>query len=410
VSSDDARLIRDTVESARRRRSNLPAELFDFIEDLLLLRRRGKLEEDFMLRFQQLTGPVMAKAVEDTAFYCYPRFAALNEVGGDPNQFGISAQRFHQFCQEQQKSWPFSMLATSTHDTKWGGDTRARLAVLSERPQQWIEAVRRWSAMNEKNKSENLPDRKMEYLFYQALVGAWSLSKDRAVAYVEKAAREAKEHTGWQQPVQAYENALQRFVAESMDDKNFMSDVENFVSQIADAGWVNSLAQTLVKITAPGVPDFYQGAELWDLFLTDPDNRQSVDYDQRVKLLKQANKLSAKEAWEQRKSGLAKLWLIRKGLELRRRFESLATGAKYEPLAIRGTKAEHVLAFMRGGDVITVMTRFVAAFECDWKDTAIKLPTGAWRNYLTDTPVDSGSIAALTAHFPVALLVKDLEQ
>ncbi len=148
----------------------------------------------------------------------------------------------------------------------------------------------------------------MEYLFYQSLVGSWPLSKDRAVAYIEKAAREAKEHTGWQQPDQAYEDALRHFVTESMDDKNFMSDVENFVSQIADAGWVNSLAQTLVKMTAPGVPDFYQGSETWDLFLTDPDNRRSVDYDQRAGLLMQAKKLSAEEAWEQRReSGIAKI-------------------------------------------------------------------------------------------------------
>jgi (1->4)-alpha-D-glucan 1-alpha-D-glucosylmutase len=408
VSHDDARLIRDTIETARRDKPSLPAELFDFTEDLLLLRRRGKIEEDFVLRFQQLTGPVMAKAVEDTAFYCYPRFAALNEVGGDPDQFGISTQRFHQVCQEQQKAWPSSMLATSTHDTKWGGDTRARLAILSERPQQWIEAVRRWSAINKSRRSENLPDRKMEYLFYQALVGAWPLSKDRAMAYVEKAAREAKENTGWQRPVQAYEDALRRFIAESMDDKSLMSDVENFVSQIADAGWVNSLAQTLVKITAPGVPDFYQGSELWDLFLTDPDNRQSVNYDQRTILLKQAKKLSAKEAWEQRESGLAKLWLIAKVLELRRRSESLDGESKYQPLTIKGSKANHVLAFMRG-KVITVVPRLAGGFDGDWKDTTIEQPAGIWKNYLTEDSVDSGSIAALTSHFPVALLVKDLK-
>jgi (1->4)-alpha-D-glucan 1-alpha-D-glucosylmutase len=409
VSNTDARLIHQTADSARQHHSDLPAELFDFIEDLLLLRRRGKLEEDFVLRFQQLTGPVMAKAVEDTAFYCYPRFAPLNEVGGDPNQFGISALRFHQLCQEQQKAWPSSMLATATHDTKWGGDVRARLAVLSERPQQWIEAVRRWSAMNQGKRSENMPDRKIEYLFYQALVGAWPLSKDRAAAYIEKAAREAKERTGWQQRVQPYEEALRRFVTESMDDNKFMSDVENFVSQIADAGWVNSLAQTLVKMTAPGVPDFYQGSELWDLFLTDPDNRRSVDFDLRAGLLKKAKKLSAEEAWAQHESGLAKLWLIRKGLELRRRSESLGNGAKYEPLAVHGTKAGHVLAFMRARNVITIVPRLIGALDGDWKDTAIELPAGAWQNFLTETPVDGGSIASLTAHFPVALLVKGLE-
>ncbi len=194
------------------------------------------------------------------------------------------------------------------------------------------------------------------------------------------------------------------------DDKNFMFDVEGFVSQIVDMGRINSLAQTLVKITAPGVPDFYQGAELWDLVLTDPDNRRPVDFNLRNRLLKEAKKLSAEEAWQQRESGMAKLWLIKRALKLRRDIKSFGPAGKYEPLAVNGTNAAHVLAFMRGGNVITIVPRLIGAFDGDWKDTAVVLPTGTWQNVLTETLVEGGSMAALTAHFPaVALLVKDLD-
>ncbi|HTA30622.1 MAG TPA: malto-oligosyltrehalose synthase, partial [Candidatus Cybelea sp.] len=241
VSKQDARLINAAAAAARDHLRCLPGELFSFLAELLLFRQRGKLEEDFVLRFQQMTGPIMAKSVEDTAFYCYARFAGLNEVGGDPGRFGISLAAFHQSCQRQQNQWPASMAATATHDTKWGGDVRARLALLSERPNEWIEAVRRWSKLNEPKRSRSGPDRKMEYLFYQALVGAWPLTKERALAYVQKAAREAKEHTRWRQPVPDYEQALQNFVGQAMEDDRFLSEVEIFVAPILDMGWINSL-------------------------------------------------------------------------------------------------------------------------------------------------------------------------
>jgi (1->4)-alpha-D-glucan 1-alpha-D-glucosylmutase len=410
VSKRDARLIHAAATAARTHRRDLPAELFDFLEALLLLRRRGGLEDDFVLRFQQLTGPIMAKSVEDTAFYCYARFAALNEVGGDPGQFGLSVAIFHQLCQRQQALWPGSMAATATHDTKWGGDVRARLALLSERPREWIEAVRRWSKMNDPKRRRNWPDRKMEYFFYQALVGAWPLAQDRMLAYMQKAAREAKENTRWRQPVPEFEEALQSFVKEAMEDSRFMAEVERFVTPLLDPGWINSLAQTLVKLTATGVPDIYQGTELWDLNLADPDNRRSVDFASRRQWLNEAKRLTAEEAWRRRESGLAKLWLIWKVLDFRRRHPGYfgASGA-YGPLPVSGAEASRVLAYMRGRGTIIVAPRLVGSFNGEWADTNVDLPAGRWRNVLTDSPVVSGLMKELTARFPMALLLLEEE-
>ena len=408
IGKQDARLIRAAAVAARNFRQDLPAELFDFLEELLLLRRCGHLEEDFALRFQQLTGPIMAKAVEDTAFYCYPRFAALNEVGGDPGRFGLSVPDFHQWCQCQQTLWPGSMAATSTHDTKWGEDARARLALLSECPYEWIKAVRRWSEMNEPKRRQNWPDHKMEYLFYQALVGAWPLPKDRALTYAQKAAREAKEHTDWQRPKPDYEQALQSFVSQAMEDTTFLADVEKFVAPLLDLGWVNSLAQALVKMTATGVPDFYQGTELWNLSLPDPDNRSPVDFTLRRKCLAEAKVLSAEEVWHQRKNGLPKIWLISKVLAFRQLHPALfGILSAYERLPVQGSRAHHVLAFIRGQGAVTVAPRLVATLEGGWEDTMIELPTGRWRNVLTDSPVATGRMAELLAAFPVALLLRD---
>jgi (1->4)-alpha-D-glucan 1-alpha-D-glucosylmutase len=408
VSKQDARLIHAAAAAARDHLRCLPGELFSFLAELLLLRHRGKLEDDFVQRFQQMTGPIMAKAVEDTAFYCYARFAGLNEVGGDPGRFGISLAAFHQSCQRQQNQWPASMAATATHDTKWGGDVRARLALLSERPNEWIEAVRRWSKLNEPKRSHDAPDRKMEYLFYQALVGAWPLTKERALAYVQKAAREAKEHTRWRQPEPEYEQALQNFVGQAMDDDRFLSDVERFVTPILDLGWINSLAQTLVKMTATGVPDIYQGTELWDLSLADPDNRRPVDLALRQQLLARARRLSAEEAWRGRQSGLTKLWLIWKVLEARRRHSAFFGAAgDYEALPVSGAKAPHVIAYMRGRSAVTVVPRLVGSLAGPWADTLIRLPPGPWKNVLTDSRVASGQMAELVSRFPVALLLKE---
>jgi (1->4)-alpha-D-glucan 1-alpha-D-glucosylmutase len=408
VSKRDARLIRAAATAARQHRQDLPEELFNFLEELLLLRRRGELEDDFVLRFQQLTGPIMAKAVEDTAFYCYGRFLALNEVGGDPSRFGVSAPAFHQWCQRQQTLWPRSMAATSTHDTKRGSDVRARLALLSEMPQEWITAVRHWSKMNEGKRRQKWPDRKAEYVFYQTLVGAWPLSLDRVLAYMQKAVREAKENTDWCQPVPEYEEALQDFITGAFGDPEFMADLGEFASRLLDPGWINSLAQTLVKLTAPGVPDIYQGAELWDLSLADPDNRRSVDFALRKRLLTEAKTLSAEEVWRRRATGMPNLWLIWKVLNARRCHPDLfGRSGRYEPLPVQGEKAPHVLAFARGEGAVTVVPRLAAGINGAWADTAVEIPAGHWRNALTDEPIANGRMTELVPHFPVALLLRE---
>ena len=310
-----------------------------------------KLENEFVARFQQLTGPVMAKGVEDATFYCFNRFLSLNEVGGDPGKFGVSAEEFHQFCREQQKKQPHSMLASSTHDTKRSEDVRARLNLLSEIPGEWRATVLRWSNINACHRRGPWPDRNMETLFYQTLVGAWPLPAGRALACMEKFAREAGQHTTWSAPDERYENALWNFVVESLRDPEFTMDLEQFVARLADAARVNSLAQTLIKLTAPGVPDIYQGCELLDFSLVDPDNRRPVDFEIRRRLLAEAKKLPVENIWERRDEGLPKIWLIHKTLKLRARKAKLF-GGDYEPLFARGEMAKHIVAFIRGGGAI----------------------------------------------------------
>jgi (1->4)-alpha-D-glucan 1-alpha-D-glucosylmutase len=387
----------------------LAPEVFDFLNDLLLLRARGDLENEFVARFQQLSGPAMAKGVEDTVFYCSNRFIALNEVGGDAEAFGVSVEKFHDFCRRQRKQWPNSMLGTATHDTKRGEDARARLAVLSEMSQAWIEQVGRWSAANQRRRRGNWPDRNAEYMFYQTLVGAWPLSPERAVEFMLKATAEAKQFTNWTEPNEAYRAALTGFVKDTMADAEFMAEAGQFVSSLLDHGWRNSLSQTLIKLTAPGTPDFYQGAELWDLNLVDPDNRRPVDFALRQKLLGQLEALSPEEIWRQRGEGLPKLWLIRQTLRLRKKQpEWFASEASYEPLFARGAKASCALAFLRGGVMAVMAPRLPVALAGDWAGTTLELPPGTWRNELTGEswPGNSVPLDQALARFPVALLIK----
>jgi (1->4)-alpha-D-glucan 1-alpha-D-glucosylmutase len=200
-------------------------------------------------------------------------------VGGDPGQFGVSPAAFHQACLEAQQRWPYRMLATATHDTKQSEDVRVRIHLLSEIPARWAEAVRRWAARNERHRRGGWPDRNTEYLLYQTLVGAWPLEVDRALTYMEKAIREAKVHTSWTHMNPDYEEAVRGFVTDVLSDPEFTSDLAAFVAPLVQPGRVNALAQTLLKLTAPGVPDLYQGTEVWNLSLVDPDNRRPVDYD-----------------------------------------------------------------------------------------------------------------------------------
>ncbi len=347
----------------------------------------------------------MAKGVEDTAFYCFNRFASINEVGGDPGKFGAGAKEFHKFCGELQKHWPHTMLASSTHDTKRSEDVRARLNLLSEIPGEWRETVLRWSNINACHRRGQWPDRNMEILFYQTLAGAWPLTSGRALAFIEKSAREAGQHTTYAAPDQRYENALWNFTVESLRDPEFTMDMEQFVARLDDAACVNSLAQTLIKLTAPGVPDIYQGNETRDFSLVDPDNRRPVDFESRRRLLAEIKKLPVKKIMERRGEGLPKIWLIRKTLKLRARKKKMFDG-NYEPLFARGEKAKHAVAFMRGGGAITIVPRLVLGLK-NWGETFVKLPRGHWRNEFTgETFAGFARLSELSKKFPVALLVR----
>jgi (1->4)-alpha-D-glucan 1-alpha-D-glucosylmutase len=247
---------------------------------VLLLRVTGPSESEFAMRFQQLTGPVMAKGVEDTAFYRFNRLVALNEVGGDPSRFGESLTDFHAANQAAQRHWPTRMLSSSTHDTKRSEDVRIRIALLSEMPGRWAEEARAWQRLNAGKRRGGLPDGNTEYLLYQTLVGTWPISEQRLLEYMLKAVREAKTHTSWTDPNEEYEAALAAFVKRCLGDAELVSRLEAFVAELTPHWHVTSLAQTLLRLTSPGAPDIYQGAELWDLSLVDPDNRRPVGSNQ----------------------------------------------------------------------------------------------------------------------------------
>lgn len=401
----DIAAIKAAVHLACENRLDLPAELFAFIHALLVQPQRGVAAKNFVARFQQLTGAVMAKGTEDTAFYCFNRFVSLNEVGGNPKKFGIHPGDFHQHLQQQQKAWPYTQLTTSTHDTKRAEDVRARLNVLSEIPEVWAETVRRWSAMNAGHRENEFPDRNAEYFFYQTLAGAWPVSEERMQAYMEKATHEAKQHTDWTTRNMPYEMALRKFIAETLSDAAFVADLEQFLAKISEAAAINSLAQTLIKLTVPGVPDIYQGCELWDLSLVDPDNRRPVNFGLRKKLLEEADSISAEQAWERRAEGLPKLWLIRKALKRRARIDNFPD-LDYEPIAAQGAKSTHVVAFSRGGRIVTIVPRLPLKLNNDWQDTALQLP-GHWRNEFTgESYADEIRMENLFQKFPVALLVR----
>jgi (1->4)-alpha-D-glucan 1-alpha-D-glucosylmutase len=407
VDNDDIRYINEAVENAKSVGNAVDGDLFEFLRELLLLRVRGELESELVMRFQQLTGPVMAKGVEDSAFYCFNRLTALNEVGGCPSAFGVSIHEFHAACLETQSRWPQTMLATSTHDTKRSEDVRARLALLSEIPERWAPAVWRWAAMNERHRSGGMPDRNAEYLLYQTLVGAWPIETGRVVAYMEKASREAGTHTSWTNPNQEYEKALRAFVETALVERDFLSDLEKFVSQLVKPGRINSLAQTLIKLTAPGVPDIYQGTEIWSLTLVDPDNRGQIDYDRRRKLLADLADATLKEIVARDDEGMTKLWTIRQTLHLQRRHpELIGPSASYRPLIAKGEQAQHLIAFMRNDQAITVVPRLVIKLNGNWRATSLELPQGEWCNELDSRRQWRGKIALrdLLAEFPIALL------
>ncbi|MEX1178873.1 MAG: malto-oligosyltrehalose synthase [Nitriliruptor sp.] len=416
---DDRRYITEAVTRARARRPDLDEPL-DLLAELLLLEQGGPGSADFVMRFQQLTGPVMAKGVEDTTFYRFLRFVAVNEVGGDPGHLGTTVAAFHAANEQRQRDHPTTMLTTSTHDTKRSEDVRARLAGLTEVPELWVRSVAEWRELAARHRGEDGPSGEHELLLLQTLVGAWPIDADRVVAYLRKAAREGKRHTAWIDGDERYEADLERATRGLLADPDAVALVEAMVDVIGPAGRWTSLAQTLLKLTSPGVPDVYQGTELWDLSLVDPDNRRPVDLERRQQLLGEmlADPPHPVELLGRTAEGLPKLWVTARALQLRRdRPADLGPGGRYTALPASGARADHVVAFTRGDDVAVVVPVRVLAlgarFESwAWGETTIALPPGRWRCVLSGHVVDSHGampVGDVLAAFPVALLVRDGE-
>lgn len=411
ITDEDRKQISEAIACAKARRQDIDAGLFDFMCEVLTLGTRGGLESEFLLRFQQFTSPVMAKGVEDTAFYCYNRMIGLNEVGGAPDREGITVDEFHSYFEHMQKTSPLTMTTLSTHDTKRGDDVRARLAALTEVPGEWKAAQQRWAEMNAEFKTGKYPDANTETFLYQTLIGAWPISKERLTAYMEKATREAKEQTSWTQQNAEFDQAVRDFIERILNSKKFVADLESLVGRIARGGYVNGLAQALVRYMAPGVPDTYQGSEMWDFRLVDPDNRTPVDYQQRQKLLDELKAgVKPEEIMQRVESGLPKLWVTYSALALRNRHpEWFGAEGEYTPLRGTGTKSEQVTAFLRGKNVATVVPRWTIKLGDTWAGTTLDLPQGNWRNVLTGDTVRGGrvEVQALLTRFPVALLEKE---
>jgi (1->4)-alpha-D-glucan 1-alpha-D-glucosylmutase len=498
--------VESAVADAVARNPSIDVAVFHFIRDTLLLQypnpgsdanRREQCE--FAGRFQQLAAPVTAKGVEDTAFYVYNRLLSLNEVGGDPAQFGVSPDALHKYLRERQSRWPYALSALTTHDTKRSEDARARIDVLSEIPDEWQRCIERWSKVNERHRlavgASTAPDRNEEYMLYQSLIGAWPLAGrplppspspgtpgegrgeglffensrkdphhdplpeyregetdaaprqvsfvDRIQQYMQKALREAKVHATWTEPNEAYENAIAQFVARILDPGHsgeFLADFDRFAAEVSHWGMLNSLSQTLLRLTAPGVPDTYQGTELWDFSLVDPDNRRPVDYSLRRRLLDslQAQALAAgsdrremaRELLGNWEDGRVKMYVTRQVLQCRRQQPGLFTHGEYLPLIPTGPRRDHVFAFARRlGEKIAVVIipRLFARLSPDakslplgeaiWQDTHCPVPGGEMstrlHNVFTGESIEweaqegvpSLRIASALAEFPIAVFL-----
>ncbi|ADW69904.1 malto-oligosyltrehalose synthase [Granulicella tundricola] len=414
INDEDRSYIHRAIECAKSNRADLPPTLFDFLEDILTLKVTGRLETEFTLRFQQFTSPVMAKGVEDTAFYCFNRLTGMCEVGGDPGRNGLTIDQFHEYQSKMQQTHPSTMTTLSTHDTKRADDVRARLSVLSELPEEFASAIQSWTAANEQFKANTFPDPNTEYFLYQTLIGAWPIDAERTKTYMLKAMREAKQQTSWVANNKPFEDALFAFIDAILTHAPFVDSLSEFVAKLLVPGRVNSLTQSLLKYTAPGVPDLYQGGELWDHSLVDPDNRRPVDYDLRRKLLAQIavlpiDKISA-SINDPEDKGVAKLFLVHRALQLRRQQPTwFGPEAAYTPVKLTGPAASHALAYLRGDHVLTIVPLHTAALTDGWDDTAVQLPEGRWSNQLAEEPHRSGKVllADLFTSFAVALLTRD---
>ncbi len=364
--------------------------------------------DEFARAFQQLSGPAMAKGLEDTVFYDDARLLALNEVGGNPGQFGASAEDFHAHCRHIQALWPKTLLATSTHDTKRSEEVRLRISLLSELPGEWSVQSEAWM-----RRLRGLPggarvDPRTLYFLLQTLVGVWPISPERLEAYLLKAVREAKAWTSWLSPDLSREAALSELTQAVCRDQGLGQELGAFVARLTPALERSSLALTLLKLTAPGVPDIYQGTELFDASLADPDNRRAVDYALREQLLSDVLAAESAEQLLGGPYGEAKLYLIARTLELRRRLpECFDARGAYTALAVIGEEQKRVVAFQRGARVITIAPRLTLSLPLGWRDTQVVLPEGRFRNVLTGDAVDGGGLEQLLRRFPVALLVEE---
>lgn len=436
----DVKVINRALARARRRNPAMEPSVFEFLRDVLLPPDPNphpvdeELRRQFVLKFQQCTGPITAKGVEDTSFYVYNRFVALNEVGGEPGEFGESIEHFHQQNLTRLTEFPHCMLASSTHDTKRSEDVRARLVSISEFPKEWTQAVRRWHTANRKFLTtidgEAAPDPNEEILIYQTLLGSWPLEaldentrpayQERIQAYLLKALREAKVNTSWIQPNEPWEKAVQEFVAKILapgSGNRFLATFEPFVERLAALGAVNSLSQTVLKLTCPGVPDLYQGTEIWDFSLVDPDNRRPVDYPSRQEWLASLAGESSLESlvtnWQ---DGRIKMFVIRTLLHYRRKNPELFAQGSYAPVAVSGALADCVIAFERthgGKKVLVVVPRHPGRVGSPplgeaWQNTAVTPSTSTeWTNLLTwqkHTVEEPLRLAEMLAEFPVAVL------
>jgi len=365
----------------------------------------------FRARFQQVSGAVMAKGVEDTAFYRSLRLVALNEVGTDPERI-TTMQAFHDACRTTARDHPMTLVATATHDTKRGEDARLRVAMLSEMPERWHAATDRLREIARAHRGTEGPSAAAEYLLYQTLVAARPLDADRCSAYMLKAAREAKQETSWLEPDERYESELERFVREMLGDPDVESEISALVGAMTPAWQHLSLSQTLLKLTAPGVPDIYQGCELWDLRLVDPDNRTPVDYDLRTSLLQWIVDNPHEPFMSRLDEGVPKLRLIATALGLRARHQdAFGPGSGYEPLPVSGAGSDHAVCFARANAqgepaTVTVAFRWPLLLGSGWGDTVVDLPAGSWRNTLTGEPAGEGeqTLDMLLTTAPIALL------
>jgi (1->4)-alpha-D-glucan 1-alpha-D-glucosylmutase len=467
VHDADRRYIEVAVRRATARNPLLSRRVFGFIRDMLLIESPDSFTEEdraeqrrFAGKFQQVTAPVTAKGVEDTAFYVYNRLASLNEVGGEPGRFGLRPDAVHAYNRSRQARWPYALSPLSTHDTKRSEDVRARINVLSEMADDWWAAVERWGRLNEPHRGtksdddQPIPDANEEYLLYQTLVGAWPPESDRSEdrstfikriqEYMLKALHEAKVHTSWINPNAEYDEAVGAFVGRILDEGNraFLDDFLPFQRRVAAYGLYNSLSQTLLKLAMPGVPDTYQGTELWDFSLVDPDNRRPVDYGRRARMLGELRsaiessggdlRALAGDLLASREDGRIKLYVTHRTLAGRRDRPGLFTAGEYLPLAAEGPKAANLFAFARrAGEAAAVVAvpRLITRLTADpahppigaeaWADTRLPLaglhPSLRWRNLFTGEVLTPGgpegqpalAAADLFARFPVALLLAD---